>query len=374
MTSRRSWTGLWRVVIVVLALGTVSGTAQAAAPQAAAPACAPSITVLPTFSGPDAGLSAVQGLSRTANIAVGSSNGSPAYWTGRTARRVPLPAGYNGGAVFAVNSLGLMVGRVSGPSKLSRAFRYWYGASSIVFLPGGYKAVAVNDAGHVVGIGMKNDARVGYEWAPGTTVRRTLKLAPNTGLGDVTGINNSGRIIGHGHILTSDNSAGLTWSSSVTAAATTLNNPAYPVAIGTEFSPVAIDNRNRIAGVYSYGHPSVYSPFFWPSPAGTGAVVGGRNRENAGFVALSDNKVAVGTAWDDSPWDDSPGHSRPDVALIWNGRSMAGPLLELPPLLAGHGAWAVAINNDGRAGGMADDAAGIHPVVWVCALQQARTP
>src|SRR5664279_38231 len=206
---------------------------------------------------------------------------------------------------------------------------------------------------------MKNDAaRVGYEWAPGTTVRRTLKLAPNTYLEDVTGINNSGRIIGHGHILTSDNSAGLTWSSSVTAAATTLNNPAYPAAIGTKFSPVAIDNRNRIAGTYSYGDPSVSRPFFWPSPTGTGAVVGGRNRDNAGFAALSDNKVAVGTAW-----DDSPGHSRPLVALLWNGRSMAGPLLELPPLLAGHAAGAVAINNDGRAGGMADDAAGATVVV-----------
>jgi len=365
MTSRRSWTGLWRVVIVVLALGTVSGTAQAAAPEAAASACAPSITVLPTFSGPDASLSVVYGLSRTANIAVGSSKGLPAYWEGSTVRRVPLPAGYNGGAVRAVNDHGLMVGWVSGPSKPSRAFRYGYGASSIVFLPGGDTAVAVNDAGHVVGTGMKNDgSAVGYEWAPGTAVRRTLKLAPNTGLTNVTGINNSGRIIGFG------DSAGLTWSSSVTATATTLNTT-YPGDTYTEFHPGAIDNRNRIAGTNYYSRLAQSSPFFWPSPTGVGAVVGGLfgNRADAKFAALSDNKVAVGTASDNSmvnPWP-----VRPFAALIWNGRSLA---LELPPLLAGHAAQAFAINNDGRAGGAADDTAGTHPVVWVCALQQARTP
>ena len=375
MTSRRSWTGLWRVVIVVVALGTVSGTAQAAAPEAAAPACAPSITGLPTFSGPDASLSAVHGLSRTANIAVGSSKGLPAYWTGRTARRVPLPAGYNYGEVLAVNYFGLMVGTVSGRSKPARAFRYWYGASSIVFLPGGYKAVAVNDAGHVVGTGMKNDgSAVGYEWAPGTAVRRTLKLAPNTRLTDVTGINNSGRIIGFGVDDLNSYSAGLTWSSSVTAAGTELNPTPYPNDYDNFFEPVAIDNRNRIAGTDYYSRLGQSGPFFWPSPTGVGADVGGLfgNRADAEFAALSDNKVAVGTASDNSmvnPWP-----VRPFAALICNGRSLAGPLLELPPLLAGHAAQAFAINNDGRAGGAADDAAGTHPVVWVCALQQARTP
>jgi hypothetical protein len=155
-------------VSAVLGLGLVSGPAAAAAPVAAAPVAAasgraPSIMVFPTFSGPVAGAGAVYGLSRTANIAVGSSNRLPAYWTGRTARRVPLPAGYSTGRVLAVNYFGLMVGTVSGRSKPARAFRYWSGASSIVILPGGSAATAVNDAGHVVGTGTKHGSMVGYE-------------------------------------------------------------------------------------------------------------------------------------------------------------------------------------------------------------------
>ncbi len=345
---------------------------------AAVPSCTPSIQVLPSVTGPDQTATAVYGLSATANMSVGASDGVPVYWKGTTVHRVPLPAGYTGGKVNAVNSFGLMVGTISGPTKPAAAFRYWYGATSVVLLPGGSTATDMNDAGHAVGYKTVNGVTTGYEWAPVATVRRTLKLAPGYSLDAVTGINNVGNIVGYG-TETNDavgefHYAALTWGASATAASTELK-PIQSYDTYNEIHVNGIDSYNRMVGTDYYSRADELSPLYWTGMSATGTSTGGfGSRTSASLLAISKTtKVAVGTASDSSLTGPFPPDSAPPVqALIWPGQ---GPLLALPRLSTSGATAGLAVNDDGRAAGSAVDAHGItQAVVWNCALQQATVP
>ncbi|MFF3767439.1 hypothetical protein ACFYYR_25610 [Streptomyces sp. NPDC001922] len=349
--------------------------AQARETERAAGTCRPALRILGTLPG-TAGSDAdrVEGLG-PGSTAVGTSRGLPVYWTGTRVHRVPLPAGYTGGEVEAVNSGGLMVGSLRKPGG-SAAFSYRAGARSVTLLPGGSRATDVNDHGLIVGEGPKAGALTGVEWT-GTRVLRRLTLPAGYTLTEVTGINEAGRIVGSGEAVAGDESwtAGLLWPARGNAPAVPLK-PYWPAGVPYDFwSPEDIDNSGRIVGTHDYSRLDIQSPVHWLPPYGSeirpGLLAG---RTSGTFEAVSPTtNVSVGTAQDSSFDGPFPPESAPPVqAQIWPG---SGPLLALPRLAPDGASEAYAVSDDGRAGGRAADAHGTsRPVIWTCALAQAYQP
>ncbi len=338
----------------------------AAPTTASAAGCVPKLDVLPTVSGPTPGATAVYGLSDFATkAAVGSSNGLPVYWKNNVIKKVPLPAGYTTGRVTAVNHFGLMVGTVSGPSKPARAFRYWSDQRAIAFYPKGTVATDVNNAGRAVGY----DATAGYEFGPGTAVRRTLALPDGYTLSTVTGISDTGRIIGNGFANDSDANfffAALTWSSAVGSVAVALD-PTWPGDTYSEPRAAGIDNLDRIAGEEYNSRVLGGSGAYWTSPVAQKTGVGTPALSGSAFTAISQtNKIVVGYAYGSS-YDYTPDPIPADLAVLWRPGSSAKTL---PSLAANQPARALAVDNDGRAAGRAADATGVQrPVVWNCSYK-----
>lgn len=367
------------VTVVATALFAPLLTASPAPASPARPAgdvlkpadCRPALQVLASL--PGSGDSKVKGLGPHA-LAVGGSHGRPVYWTGTRVHRVPLPAGFTGGEVAAVNAKGLMVGSLDGAGRTA-AFSFRAGAHKVTLLPEGAHAADVNDRGLIVGDGATSGALVGLEW-DGNRIARRLKLPAGYSLTSVTALNNAGQIAGSGEAVEGENSwsAGLTWPAG-RGAATPLQR-FWPAGVPYDYwYPRDIDRAGRIVGTYDYVHLDTLTPTQWLPPYSTENQVGHLGERTSGtFEAISPTtNVSVGTALDshiDGPFP--PETAPPIQAQIWPG---TGPLLALPRLSPEGTSQAYAVSDDQRVGGTAADATGTsRAVIWTCALRQAYRP
>ncbi|MGW7578171.1 hypothetical protein [Streptomyces sp. NPDC054765] len=334
--------------------------------------CRPALQVLGSLPGP--GGSQVKGLGPKA-LAVGASRGLPVYWTGTRVHRVPLPAGFTGGEVAAVNAKGLMVGSLHHADRTA-AFSFRAGARRVTLLPEGAHAADVNDRGLIVGDGLKGGALIGLEW-DGARIHRRLAPPAGYSLTSVTALNNAGQIAGSGEAVKGDESwsAGFFWSARSGAAAVPLQ-PFWPSELPYDYwYPRDIDRAGRIVGTHDYIHLDTRTPAQWLPPYATRNEPGLLGERTSGtFEAISPTtNVSVGTAMDshmDGPFP--PETAPPEQAQIWPG---TGPLLALPRLSTKGASQAYAVSDDQRVGGSAADAASTpRAVVWTCALRQAYRP
>ncbi|WP_329143758.1 hypothetical protein OIU91_06800 [Streptomyces sp. NBC_01456] len=367
------------VTVVATALCTPLLTASPApasparhADDARKPACRPALQVLASL--PGSGDSQVRGLGPNA-LAVGGSHGLPVYWTGTRVHRVPLPAGFTGGEVAAVNAKGLMVGSLNGAGR-SAAFSFRVGARKVTLLPAGAHAADVNDRGLIVGDGGTPGSLVGLEWDGARIVRR-LKPPAGYSLTSVTALNNAGQIAGSGEAVKDDESwsAGLTWPTGRGAAAIPLQR-FWPAGVPYDYwYPRDIDRAGRIVGTYDYVHLDTLTPTQWLPPYTTENQVGHLGERTSGtFEAISPTtNVSVGTARDSHMDGPFPPETAPPIqAQIWPG---TGPLLALPRLSPEGTSEAFAVSDDQRVGGTAADATSTsRAVIWTCALRQAYRP
>ncbi|MGW9432651.1 hypothetical protein ACWHA1_32550 [Streptomyces decoyicus] len=368
------------VAVVATALLTPLLTAS---PAPAAPArptdgartpadCRPALQVLASL--PGSGGSQVKGLGPNA-LAVGSSHDLPVYWTGKQVHRLPLPAGFTGGEVAAVNAKGLMVGSLHAPGRTA-AFSFRAGARMVTLLPEGAHAADVNDRGLIVGDGVKGGALTGLVW-DGTRIHRRLAPPAGYSLISVTAINNGGQIAGSGEAVKEEESwsAGLFWSARSSDAAVPLQR-FWPAGVPYDFwYPRDIDRAGRIVGTHDYTRLDILTPTQWLPPYTTESQPGLLGERTSGtFEAISPTtNVSVGTALDSHMVGPFPPETAPPPqAQIWPG---TGPLLALPRLSPEGASEAYAVSDDQRVGGSAVDASSTpRAVVWTCALRQAYRP
>ncbi len=344
-------------------------------------ACNPAIRVLDSLPGPGESPEPWRPATEVRDLgprglSVGRSHHRPVYWVGTSAHPVPLPTGYTQGVVEAVNRSGVMVGRLTGPGKPPAAFRYVRGARAVALLPGGEQASDINDRGRIVGHRRDAAGRVtGVEWA-GTAVRRELALPPQiTGVAEVTGINDDGRIVGRGSGVADGEAyeTGLVWPASAAAPAQELK-PFHPGDTYSSYEPKDIDDEGRIAGTYEYTRLITSNGVTWAPPytdVTYAPNLGERTRGSFEDISPTTG-VSVGTASDSTMVGPFPPETAPPhQAVLWKG---SGPTLALPRLApAGH-SGAAAVSDDDRVGGFAVDAAGtLHAVIWTCASRQAAT-
>ncbi|WDT59108.1 hypothetical protein [Streptomyces sp. G7(2002)] len=368
------------VAVVATAFLTPLLTASPAPASPARPAdgagkpadCRPALQVLASL--PGSGGSQVKGLGPR-DLAVGASRGVPVYWTGTRVHRVPLPAGFTGGEVAAVNAKGLMVGSLHSAGRTA-AFSFRIGARAVTLLPEGAHAADVNDRGLIVGDAVKSGALIGLEWDGARIVRR---LVPPAGysLTSVTALNNAGQIAGSGEAVKDEESwsAGLFWPARSGAAAVPLQR-FWPAGVPYDFwYPRDIDRAGRIVGTHDYTRLDTLTPTQWLPPYKNESEPGLLGERTSGtFEAISPTtNVSVGTASDSHMVGPFPPETAPpEQAQIWPG---TGPLLALPRLSPAGASQAYAVSDDQRVGGSAADAA-LTPraVVWACALRQAYRP
>ncbi|MEU5212875.1 hypothetical protein [Streptomyces sp. NPDC020742] len=334
--------------------------------------CRPALQVLASL--PGSGGSQVQGLGPNA-LAVGASRGLPAYWTGVRVHRVPLPAGFTGGEVAAVNAKGLMVGTLHGAGSTA-AFSYRAGARTVTLLPEGAHAADVNDRGLIVGDAVKGGSLLGLEW-DGARIHRWLAPPAGYTLTSVTALNNAGQIAGSGEGAKDDESwsAGLVWSARSGEAAVPLQRY-WPAGVPYDvWYPRDIDRAGRIVGTHDFTRLDTRTPTQWLPPYTTESEPGLLGKRTSGtFEAISPTtRVSVGTALDSHVVGPFPPETAPpEQAQIWPG---TGPLLALPRLVPKGASQAYAVSDDQRVGGSAVDAGSTpRAVVWTCALRQAYRP
>ncbi|MDT0459620.1 hypothetical protein RM550_28550 [Streptomyces sp. DSM 41527] len=336
--------------------------------------CRPALQVLASL--PGSGDSQVKGLGPKA-LAVGASRGLPVYWTGTRVHRVPLPAGFTGGEVAAVNAQGLMVGSLNGPGRTA-AFSFRSGARTVTLLPEGAHAADVNDRGLIVGDAVKDGdgALIGLEWE-GARIHRRLTPPAGYALRSVTAINDAGQIVGSGEAFKDEESwsAGLFWSARRDAAAVPLQRY-WPSGVPYDYwYPRDIDRAGRIVGTHDFTRLDTRTPTQWLPPYATESEPGLLGERTSGtFEAISPTThVSVGTAMDSHMVGPFPPETAPpEQAQIWPG---SGPLLALPRLSPEGASQAYAVSDDQRVGGSAADAASTsRAVVWTCALRQAYQP
>ncbi|MFE5481159.1 hypothetical protein [Streptomyces sp. NPDC056527] len=384
-----------RTLAVCAAAAALAGLLTAAGPAVAqtpgadadgdsgAARCTSGPTVLPSLP-PDArGGISTEGVHDLGprGLAVGASGGLPVYWRGERLHRVPLPEGYDEGAVRAVNRQGLMAGWVGRRSDGSTAlFSYRPGAASVrLFSVGVARAasdVDVDDAGRIAAVDADGTAKV---WRDGN-VTRVLALPPDAGPGTVvtrvTAVNARGDVIGAAE-QAYDGPDGFTWSSfPVLWPADGGPARALPVARAEYLvhnMAEGIDDTGRVVGYVSVsdqfdpeGEPWTWTPPYQDHGSSPGVLAG---QEEGEFGAISPTTgVAVGTAT--THREGAP--VLPYQAQLWPGH---GPVLALPSLAADRDATARAVSDDDRVGGVAVDASWVaHPVVWTCASRQAYAP
>ncbi|MFE1175961.1 hypothetical protein [Streptomyces sp. NPDC058773] len=368
------------VAVVATALLTPLLAASPAPASPARPAdgvrepadCRPALQVLASL--PGSGGSEVKGLGPKA-LAVGASRGLPVFWTGTRVHRVPLPAGFTGGAVAAVNAKGLMAGSLHGAGRTA-AFSFRAGARAVTLLPEGAHAADVNDQGLIVGDGLKTGTLVGLVW-DGTRIHRRLAPPAGYSLTSVTALNDAGQIAGSGEAVKDDESwsAGLVWPARRGAAAVPLQRY-WPAGVPYDFwYPRDIDRAGRIVGTHDYTRLDIRTPTQWVPPYTVEKEPGLLGERTSGsFEAISPTTgVSVGTASDSHMDGPFPPETAPPVqAQIWPG---AGPLLALPRLSPDGASEAYAVSDDQRVGGTAADATSTsRAVIWTCALRQAYRP
>ncbi|MEU8685886.1 hypothetical protein [Streptomyces sp. NPDC048611] len=334
--------------------------------------CRPALQVLASL--PGSGGSEVKGLGPK-DLAVGASRGLPAYWTGTRVHRVPLPAGFTGGTVAAVNAKGLMVGSLRGEGKTA-AFSFRAGARMVTLLPEGAHAADVNDQGLIVGDAVKSGRLVGLVW-DGARIHRRLAPPAGYSLTSVTALNNAGQIAGSGEAVKDEESwsAGLVWPAKSGAPAVPLQR-FWPAGVPYDFwYPRDIDRAGRIVGTHDYTRLDTLTPTQWLPPYTVETQPGLLGERTSGtFQAISPTtNVSVGTALDSHMVGPFPPETAPPPqAQIWPG---TGPLLALPRLSPEGASEAHAVSDDQRVGGSAADARSTpRAVIWTCALRQAYRP
>lgn len=349
----------------VAVLVPAAGAARAAA--AHGDCRTPRTVVLPTL--PSDLTAAVEDISAS-GLAVGLSGQRPVYWRGTGVHRVPVPAGYDGGQVAAVNRRGLMVGWfTAGADPWNRTpFSYRAGAPAATVLPtGGVPGWAddVDDSGRIVGTVAGADR--GAVWRDGRLLA-TLPVAEGQAVTEVTSIDSAGAVVANGTVWNNGSedyqSVVLLWE--------TAGDPPKVLgpAVGPDlqgWGPAALADDGRAVGslLSGAGDTAVY----WDPPGyGSPGEVAGVPGFNSGrFTAISPRTgLAAGTA------EVRDGIGLEDQAEVWPG---SGPALALPRLAAGRASHAYAASDNGSVGGDAVDTAGeTRPVVWTCALSQAYTP
>lgn len=379
--ARSTYGGRRGLAAAVTALAAVAVALPAGAAQAAGGrGCTPSVTVLqslpPGTGGPEIGGygTRVKDIGRF-GLSVGSSRHVPVYWTGRRVHRVPLPEGFLGGTVEAVNRWGLMVGTVRKAGE-TRAFSYRPGAPSVTLLPGGEYAADVNDRGHVVGHrGDPAGRSIGLEWV-GDRLRRELAVPAGVRVAEITAINNAGRIVGHDDGVR-DVDAGynnaLLWQPDPAAVATELP-PVYPGDTYSSFEPREIDENGGIVGTYGFSRHLSTNGITWTPPYAESRNTPNLGERTQGSLedASPTTGVSVGVASDSpivGPWP--PETAPAPQAQYWTG---SGPMLALPRLVAGGYSAAYAVTDRDRVGGQAVNADGMQAVIWNCASKQAYLP
>ena len=351
------------VLMPVVVLAPTAGVAQAAGDGCRNPR----ITVLKTLKSDPTGT--VEDINAS-GLAVGLSGRQPVYWTKTRVHRVPLPAGFGGGQVSAVNRDGLMVGWFTDAADSSHRtpFSYQAGASAAILLPtGGVSGWAddVDDSGRIAGTVAGADR--GVVWRDGQLLA-TLPLAEGQSIEEVTSINSAGSVVAHGTIWNYNNEDYLNvvflWGS-VDAPPTVLGPTVGPSLQDWEH-PALADDGQVVGSLLSSAEDAAVH---WDPPgygdAGEVASLPGFNSDR--FTAISpDTHLAAGFA------DTRDGTGPEEQALVWPG---SGPALALPRLAGDRASHAYAASDSGSVGGDAVDAAGsVKPVVWKCALKQAYPP
>ncbi len=362
--------GRWgRAALAVLMPAVVlAQTAGGTRAVAAGEGCRnPRIMVLGTLKSDRTG--AVEDINAS-GLAVGVSGQRPVYWTGTRAHKVPVPAGFDGGQVAAVNGTGLMVGWfTAGGDPWNRTpFSYRAGAADATLLPtGGVSgwAADVDDRGWIVGT--VNGADRGAVWRKGQRVA-TLQVSDGQSITEVTSIGSAGTVVANGTVWNAGmedyQSVVLRWES-VGTPAEILGPPVGPSLQG--WGRPAVDGQGRVVGslLSSVEATAVHwDPPGYDSPAGVPSLPG----FNSGrFTAISPHThLAAGIA--DMRDDVGPA----DQAEVWPG---SGPALALPRPAADRASHAYAASDNGSVGGDAADVLGdAKPVVWTCALKQAYVP
>lgn len=352
------------LVVPMMALTSTAGTASAAADGGCHN---PRVLTLRTAGQDSTGT--VNDINAS-GLAVGVSGQRPVYWTGTHVHRVPVPAGFDGGQVSAVNRHGLMVGWLtSGESPLnSTPFSYRPGASAVTLLPTGGvsgRANDVNDHGRIVGT--VDGAQRGAVWRNGRLIA-SLPVADGLSVSDVTSVNDEGSVVANGTIwsdgLEDYLQVVLLWESA----------DAPPKVLGPSVGPwlqgwdrPVLDDHGRVVGalISSVENDAVHwDPPEYGDPAQVASLAG----FNSGrFTATSPHtQLAVGYA------QFLDGGNVPDQAEVWPG---TGAALALPRLTPDGASHAYAASDNGSVGGDAVDAAGdARPVVWTCAVKQAYVP
>ncbi|MFF7329592.1 hypothetical protein [Streptomyces sp. NPDC008150] len=354
------------LVIPMMALTSTAGTASAAAGDGGCDN--PRVLTLRTAAQDSTGT--VEDINAS-GLAVGVSGQRPVYWTGKRVHKVPVPAGFDGGQVAAVNRHGLMVGWfTSGGSALnSTPFSYRAGASAATLLPTGGvsgKANDVNDHGRIVGT--ITGGQGGAVWRKGRLVT-TLPVADGLSVLDATSVNDAGSVVANGRIW----SDGLEDYLEVVLLWESVDAP--PKVLGPSVGPwlqawdrPVLDDHGRVVGALlsSVENDAVHwDPPEYGDPAQVASLAG----FNAGrFTATSPHtQLAVGYA---QFLDGGPLPA--DQAEVWPG---TGAALALPRLTPDGASHAYAASDNGSVGGNAVDAAGdARPVVWTCAVKQAYAP
>jgi hypothetical protein len=352
----------------LMPVAVLAPTVGAARAVAADDGCRnPRVLVLDTLK--SAGTGTVEDISAS-GLAVGTSGQWPVYWTDTRVQPVPVPAGFDGGRVAAVNGDGLMAGWfTSGPAPAKRTpFTYRAGDSTATLLPtGGASGWAndVDDSGRIVGI-VEGGAR-GTVWQNGQLLA-TLPLAEDLKALDVTSINSAGSVVAEGNLWINSaedyQSVMLLWESFGEPAK--VLGPAVGPGLQAWESP-AIDDHGRVVGSLLSSIEAVATHWDPPGYDIPGEVASLPGFNSGRFTAISPRtNLAAGIA-------EVRGTAGPqDQAQLWPG---TGPALALPRLSTDHASHAYAASDNGSVGGDAVNATGdVKPVVWTCALSQAYVP
>lgn len=361
-----------RTPAVALALTALLTAATGTTSAAAAGGCAhPKLKVLPTLATLPGDFGSVLALGH-GTIAAGDSGGVPAYWIGDQPIQVPFPPGYTFGSVNAVNKHGLMAGTVhSTATGTYAAFSYRIGNKKAKILPGGSYAAAVNDHGDIAGGNVMTNPYTGYVWH-GAAVKRLLTVPAGHELIAVSGINNSGTVVGDGTYTPPDSAdqavVGLVWPGDPEQPALHLLPYDNSEGTGVTMIPEAIDDNGRVVGQKQDYNVNGAWEMHWDAPYTADGTQLPQLPGYQGLGYLNGTSRTTGLVAGQAGAFSLSGNP-PATAEIWTG---SGPLRALPPLAAGRSAAAVAAADNGKVGGYALDTNGItRPVIWTCAAGQA---
>ena len=230
----------------------------------------------------------------------GGASRLPIVWQNGAASQLPLPAGYGRCDARGVNTAGVAVGGAFSPSTL-RGVIYSGGSATIITqttVNGSFLAVAygINDSGRVVGHGVDpNDPtrNVGIVHDIGTATTIDIGSLPGFNGAVASGVNNSGQVVGTSTQNTQPSGLPFIWSEAS-------GMVAIPLASGTD---QATGQAVNLAGwVVGYGTSPGLVPFLYDGtatyriedlvPAGSGWDL---SNDWSTAQGISDNGIIVGS-------------------------------------------------------------------------------